>query len=302
MSGIPYFFSTTTTDADPGAGRMRLSNATQNAATVIRADLLDRLANDWTSALDTFDDSTSAVKGFIRLISESVSTRWLIFSVSAVAAPSGYRNITVTNISSSAASPFSDGEAIRLQFDRTGDAGLDGTPGLDGAPGQKPAGQLFLTASGMIPAGASAPAQNKNTGAGSGQVYYSMDFSDTAEEFAHAIVAMPSDWNGGTVTAQFYWTATGTSTNGVVGAQGRSYADLETIDQAYGAEQIATDAHSATALQVQLSPATAAITIGGTPAAGELVMWRVSRNVADGGDTLAVDAMLLGVMVNYTRA
>ena len=114
---------------------------------------------------------------------------------------------------------------------------------------------------------------------------------------------MPSDWNGGTVTARFYWTATGTSTNGVVWAlQGRSYADLETIDQAYGTEVAVTDAHSATALQMQISDATAAITLGGTPAAGELVMFRVSRNVADGGDTLAVDAMLIGVMINYTRA
>lgn len=264
--------------------------------------------------LDTFDDSTSSVKGYLRLVSETNPADFLMFSVSALASPAGYRNITVTNIGSSAASPFADGEFIRLQFDRTGDAGAgatgatgaagpEGTPGLDGLPGPKPAGQLFLTASGMVPATTNGAAQNKNVAATNVQNYYSLDFDQTTQEFAHAVVAMPSDWNGGTVTAEFYWTATGTSTNSVVWAlEGRSYGDLETIDQAYGTAQQVADAHSATALQMQKSSATPAITLGGTPAAGELVMFRVKRVPADGSDTLAADAMLLGVMVNYTRA
>ena len=64
---ITYTFDTTTTDADPAAGKLRLGNATQNAATVIRTDLLDSLGVDWTAVLDTFDASTNAVKGQVRL-------------------------------------------------------------------------------------------------------------------------------------------------------------------------------------------------------------------------------------------
>lgn len=119
---IPYTFSTTTTDADPGNGILRLSAATQNTATVIRADLLGSDGNTYTGSLDIFDDSTSTIKGYIRLVHATDATKFLIFSVTSLASPSGYKNITVTNISSSAASPFANGDAIVLYFTRTGDA------------------------------------------------------------------------------------------------------------------------------------------------------------------------------------
>jgi hypothetical protein len=133
---------------------------------------------------------------------------------------------------------------------------------------------------------------------------YTIDFDTTTQEYAQGSLAMPSDWDGGTVTAQFYWMATGTSTNGVVwSCAGRSYGDLETLDQAMGtAINAASDAHSATASQVQISAETAAITLGGTPAASELVEFEISRVTGDGGDTLAVDAQLLGVMIKFRRA
>jgi hypothetical protein len=154
----------------------------------------------------------------------------------------------------------------------------------------------------MVPATTHGAAQNKNVATTHGQNYYSLDFDPTTQEFAHATVPMPSDWDGGTITARFWWTATGTSTNSVVWAiEGRSYGDLETIDQGYGTAQQVADAHSATALQAQLSDATPEITLAGTPAAGELVHFRVKRVPADASDTLAVDAMLLAVVITYTR-
>jgi hypothetical protein len=134
------------------------------------------------------------------------------------------------------------------------------------------------------------------------QNVYTLNFDPTTQEFAEGNLAMPSDWDGGTVTAAFYWTATGTSTNSVVWAlEGRSYGDLETLDQAFGTAQQVSDAHTATALQVQVSAATPSITLSGTPAASELVLFRVKRVPADASDTLAVDAMLIGVMITYTR-
>ena len=113
---IPYTFSTTTTDADPGNGVLRLNQATQNTATVIRADLLGSDSATYTAILDTFDDTSGAIKGYIRLVKTSDSTKWLIFSVSALASPSGYKNITVANIGSSAASPFANSDEIMLYF------------------------------------------------------------------------------------------------------------------------------------------------------------------------------------------
>jgi hypothetical protein len=125
---------------------LRLSSATQNASTVIRADLLDRFNVDWTATLDTFDDSTSSIEGIARLVSETDTSKWLTFTVSSLAAPAGYRNITVTNLGSSAASPFADAEKIRLQFDRNGDMGATGPQGLDGLDG--PRGATGATGSG----------------------------------------------------------------------------------------------------------------------------------------------------------
>jgi hypothetical protein len=135
------------------------------------------------------------------------------------------------------------------------------------------------------------------------QNVYVLDFADGATKLlAEATVAMPSDWDGGTVTAQFYWLTNGTSTNGVLwGCQGRSYGDSETLDQAFGTEVTVVDNGTATANQVLISSATAAITLAGTPAAGELVQFRVSRDPTSGSDTLAQTARLLGVMVAYTR-
>ena len=125
---IPYTFSTATTVADPGTGTLRLNQATQNTATAVLADLSDANSIDVTNVLALFDDSTSTVKGFLRIVKLGDATDWLLFSVASMSSPSGYRNITVTNVASSAASPFADGDDILIEFARTGDKGETGDP------------------------------------------------------------------------------------------------------------------------------------------------------------------------------
>lgn len=117
-----YTFSTITTDADPGPGSLRLSNATQNLSTVIRMDLLDANNLSVAGIIDTFDDSTSTVKGTLKLQHASDATKFLIFNVTALASPTGYKNVTVTPIASSAASPFIGNDSIIVAFVRAGDA------------------------------------------------------------------------------------------------------------------------------------------------------------------------------------
>lgn len=186
----------------------------------------------------------------------------------------------------------------------TGATGAGGATGATGATGAKTAGQLFLSGAGMWPSTTNGAAANaKVESATNKQNVYVLDFADGATKlFAEATVAMPSDWDGGTVTAEFFWLTNGTGTGGVVwGCAGRSYGDQETLDQAFGTEQTVTDNGVATANQVLKSSATGAITLGGTPAAGELVQFRVSRDPTNGSDTLAQTARLLGVMISYTR-
>ncbi|MBD8540943.1 hypothetical protein IFU00_01450 [Oxalobacteraceae sp. CFBP 8761] len=119
---IPYMFDATTTDADPGAGKLRLSSTTQSAATVMRLDLTSA-GQDYTTLIDTFDDSSSAVKGSIRLVKQGDITKWMTFNLTALATPSGYRNLTVVCTDSSTTSPFANGDALMLSFQRTGDKG-----------------------------------------------------------------------------------------------------------------------------------------------------------------------------------
>jgi len=126
---LPYVFDTGTADADPGVGKLRLSNATQNAATVMRLDLMAG-GQDYTTLLDTFDSSTSVIKGSIRLVKQADVSKWMTFDVTARAALTGYRNLTVACTNSSSASPFSAGDALMLFFQRNGDRGQSGANGV----------------------------------------------------------------------------------------------------------------------------------------------------------------------------
>jgi hypothetical protein len=120
---IHYTFSTTTTDADPGSGNLRLDAATQNTATRAYIDLLDALGEDWTSAIDDFGTSTNPNRGYLRLIKRDDLTKWLLFRLTGVVTATGYRKLELEIVDSSDASPFANSDAIVLHFTPAGDAG-----------------------------------------------------------------------------------------------------------------------------------------------------------------------------------
>ena len=124
---IPLTFDTTTTDSDPGAGKLRLNNATQTSATAMYIDLTSAAAGnpDITALLDWMDDSTStSSKGVIRLYLTADPTVYLVFNLTAWTTASGYRKLTVAHLFASGTSPvLSNSAAITLAFFRTGDAG-----------------------------------------------------------------------------------------------------------------------------------------------------------------------------------
>jgi hypothetical protein len=126
---LTYTFDAATADADPGAGKLRLSSATQSAATVMRLDLTAG-GQDYTKQIDTMDSSTSVIKGSIRLVKQGDLSKWMMFDVTARAAPTGYRNLTVVCTDSSAANPFAAGDALMLFFQRNGDRGQPGANGM----------------------------------------------------------------------------------------------------------------------------------------------------------------------------
>ena len=124
-------------------------------------------------------------------------------------------------------------------------------------------------------------------------------FDAASIEYAQLATVMPTNWDLGTITAKFHWRAASGSGDVVWALSARSYANDDALDQATGTAQSVTDTLTA-ANDLCVSPATPAITVTGTAASGNLVLFEVSRTATAGGDTLAVDARLVGVEISYT--
>jgi len=114
-----------------------------------------------------------------------------------------------------------------------------------------------------------------------------------------ANVVMPENWNRGTVKAKFMWSsATGSTAGDKVEWQikGLAVGDNDAIDAAYtdAGEVISDTLLANNGGDIQVSAATPAVTINGTPALTDLVNFKISRSVA-GDDDMAEDAWLFGV-------
>jgi hypothetical protein len=132
-------------------------------------------------------------------------------------------------------------------------------------------------------------------------MFVTLDFDTTTQEFAQFEVFFPKSWDLGTVTFEPVWSHASTATNfGVVWAlQGVARSNDDAGDVAFGTEQTSTDT-GGTTNDIYIGPVSSAITIGGTPAAGDTVQFQIKRNPSDGSDTLAVDARLHGIRLVYT--
>jgi hypothetical protein len=128
-----------------------------------------------------------------------------------------------------------------------------------------------------------------------------LDFDGTADEYAHFNIAFPKSWNEGTITYQVFWSSTGTDTDSVVwGLQGVAISDNESIDTAYGTAITVTDALQSAAGELYVSDESSAVTIAGTPAAGDVCFFRVYRDADNVSDTAAEDARLIGIKLHFT--
>lgn len=125
------------------------------------------------------------------------------------------------------------------------------------------------------------------------------DFDASTDEFVQFDIWMPKGWNESTVTAVFSWTAASGSGDVIWGIQGLARSEGDPLDTAFGTAETVTDTLT-TANDEHHTSETSAITIGGTPAENDRVIFQVYRDANAGGDTLAVDACLIGVKIIYT--
>lgn len=175
-----------------------------------------------------------------------------------------------------------------------------------------PAVSKFTPQNIWIPAGALIP--HETNGALAGTYEYAANdvlrdyfaFDDATEEYISFNIEMPEGWDLGTFKAKFHWSPSKTDASATAGETcewgiaARAYSDGDALDAAFGAVQVISDTVLANEEDtMHKSGATPAVTIGGTPALGDLTTFRVERNVG-GADNMVGDAWLFGVMLQIT--
>ena len=127
------------------------------------------------------------------------------------------------------------------------------------------------------------------------------DFDASTKQYTQFTIAMPKSWNEGTLTYQVYWAPSTTNTgNCIFGLQAVACGDSDTIDVAYGTAIEVTDAGIGTVEDQQITSESSAMTVAGSPAAGEQTYFQLYRDAADGSDTFTGESRVLGVKVFYT--
>ena len=127
-----------------------------------------------------------------------------------------------------------------------------------------------------------------------------LDFDKTSDEHAQFTIAFPKSWNEGTITFQAFFTATSTDTGtSAFGLAGLSLSDSGDLNTSFGTTVVATaKAHSGTSNDLDITAESGDVTIAGSPAAGDLCIFQVLRDVS--ADDLDADSRLLGIKLFFT--
>ena len=128
---LGYTFSDTTTDSDPGIGKLRFNNSTIESVTQIYIDSKDENNTDQEDWIKELDASTSTVKGAIRICHQQTNGTFVIFHITGSVTDAGdYLKIPVTFITRSG-TPIND-DLIFVSFTRYGNNGSGGGSGVWG--------------------------------------------------------------------------------------------------------------------------------------------------------------------------
>jgi len=187
--GLDFMFATATADADPGAGWMRLNNATWASATFLYVSKTDRLG----AALGTVLQREFASGANVRLFPTLDRTIWL--EAVASGAPTDattYWKIPLTSVAAGAGVPINGTLMVLLA------GGLNGTNGTNGINGITP-GQnyTFATSTSMADPSAGNVRLNNATIASATAMAISVNTADSGNPSVAAFIAT---WDASTTT------------------------------------------------------------------------------------------------------
>jgi len=134
-SQLSMTFNSSTSDADPGAGKIAFNNGTLSSVTVLFVDDADDASADITSFVQSWDDVSNAqARGIVSVIKEGTPSTYATFKVSgAVTDASGYTKVPVSHLASSGSFSNTDGVGVHFSYsgaDGSGDVSTDGTQTL----------------------------------------------------------------------------------------------------------------------------------------------------------------------------
>lgn len=169
--GIRWAFDdSTTTNADPGAGNLRLNDASLPNVTEIAISYASGESGNPSveNFVKAWDDSTSTIRGYLIIKSVSAAENFSIYSiVSSITDGTTYGRFTISHVSSSGT--FAASDILSIQFYRNGDHGDSGVDlGQVTVPGSTTIGNLVSwgTADGSELADSGVPSQFTQAGTG----------------------------------------------------------------------------------------------------------------------------------------
>ena len=123
-----YAFDTGTSDADPGAGKVRIDNATIASATFAYINKTDRSGNSRGAVIGRWDDSTNTAHlGHISVFDVATRTKGFDAEVTSTFTDgTAYWKIPLSSVVARSGGLPSAGDVLAVVWDRTGNKGSDG--------------------------------------------------------------------------------------------------------------------------------------------------------------------------------
>ena len=128
-SQLSMTWSSATSDADPGAGKIAFNNGTLSSVSILYVDDADDASADISGYVQSWDDVSNAVaRGIVTVTKEGTASTYATFKVTgAVTDASGYTKVPVTHVVSSGTFSNTDGVGVNFEY-----SGADGSGDITG--------------------------------------------------------------------------------------------------------------------------------------------------------------------------